>query len=151
MDTKIKINGDKTIKHNYIKAKLGLTSKKNHSVFYIEGGTFVTPTVDLEDFTEVMNTVESMCKRSLKKKLFNNSFLEPNFLMNFEICSERMNLNKNSYLSFQYHFKQKNNSNLSIMKIKQENESFFSELLNDLENNLKQYKMTLSQKRHNSK
>ena len=52
--------------------------------------------------------------------------------MNFEI-SDRMKQGKSSYLSFQYHFKQKNNANKSIINIKKST-VFYRELLNDLEN-----------------
>lgn len=150
MSAKIKTNGDKTIKHDRIKAKLGLSDKKNHSVFYLEGGTFITPEIELDDFTETMRTIELICRRSIKNKLFQNSFLDTTFLMNFEICSCRMKQGKNSYLSFQYHFRQKNNSKQNILTIKQLYGDFFVDLLNDLEFNLKQHKMTLTQKRNNN-
>lgn len=149
MNTKMKTNGDKVIKHDRIKAKLGLTNKNNHSVFYLEGGTFITPEVELDDFNSTMQAIESACRRSIKNKLFQNSFLDSNFLMNFEICSDRMKQGKNSYLSFQYHFKQKNNTNQSILSIKKMHENFFIDLLNELEGYLQQHKMLLNQKRNN--
>lgn len=147
MNTKMKINGDKTIKHANIKAKLGLTDKKNHSVFYLEGGTFITPEIEFDDFTEIMRNIESSCKTSIKKKLFKTPIFDSNFLMNFEVCSERMKVGKNSYLSFQYHFKQKNNENQSIIDIKQEHERFFIELLNEIEERLHAHNIQLNQKR----
>lgn len=147
MVEKIKINGDKTIIHNKINAKLGLTDKHNHSVFYLEGGTFITPTISLGDFNEVMSDIESTCKRSIKNKLLNGNTFSTNFLMTFDVCSDRMQKGKNTYLSFQYHFKQKNNQNLSILTIKQMFEPFFLELLNDIECQLTDYKITASKTR----
>lgn len=149
MKTKFKINGDKNIKHEKIKAKLGLTDKKNHSVFYLEGGTFLTPKSDFEDFNQIMSIIESSCKRLIKSKLFNDSYLDNNFLMNFEVCSDRMKKNKNTYLSFQYHFKQKNNLNNSILLIKKENEQFFNSLLYDIESELLKYDINISKYRKN--
>jgi hypothetical protein len=143
----LKINGNKTINHGKIKAKLGLTDKKNHNIFYMEGGAFITPNVELYDFVDVMTDVETMCKRSIKKKIFNNNFLEPNFLMNFEVCSDRMKKNKNSYLSFQYHFKQKDGLNLSILDIKKNHEDFFQDLLIDMENEISKYDISISKQR----
>ena len=98
MKYKLRINGDKNIKHKNIKARLGLTDKTNHSVFYMEGGAFIIPEDEYDDFTEIMNKIESNCKNFLKKSLFNNSILSPNFLMNFEVCSDRMNKNKKTSL-----------------------------------------------------
>lgn len=149
MKTKFKINGDKNIKHEKIKAKLGLTDKKNHSVFYLEGGTFLTPKSDFEDFNQIMSIIESSCKRLIKSKLFNDNYLDNNFLMNFEVCSDRMKKNKNTYLSFQYHFKQKNNLNNSILLIKKENEQFFNSLLYDIESELLKYDINISKYRKN--
>jgi hypothetical protein len=132
MSIKLRINGNKTIEHDKIKSKLGLTDKKNHNVFYFEGGAFITPK-DEFDYDEVINSIETSCKRSIKKKLINSKTLDTNFLMNFEVCSDRMKKNKNTYLSFQYHFKQKNNENKSIFTVKKENYDFFKSLLSDIE------------------
>lgn len=135
MSVKLRINGNKTIEHEKIKSKLGLTDKKNHTVFYFEGSAFITPQDDL-DYDEVISSIESSCKRSIKKKLMNSKTLDNNFLMNFEVCSDRMKKNKNTFLSFQYHFKQKNNENKSIFNVKKENYDFFESLLFDIENEM---------------
>jgi hypothetical protein len=147
MSVKFRINGNKNIEHDKIKAKLGLTNKLNHTTFYLEGGTFLTPQDEFEDFEEIMSMVKSSCKRSMKDKLLNNSNLDTNFLMNFEVCSDRMKKDKNTYLSFQYHFKQKNNINKSVLKVKDENILFFTNLLNDIEKELYSYNIKLSKKR----
>ena len=147
MNVKFRINGNKNIEHDKIKAKLGLTNKLNHTTFYLEGGTFLTPQDEFEDFEEIMSMVKSSCKRSMKDKLLNNSNLDTNFLMNFEVCSDRMKKGKNTYLSFQYHFKQKNNINKSVLKVKDENILFFTNLLNDIEKELYSYNIKLSKKR----
>lgn len=149
MNVKFRINGNKNIEHDKIKAKLGLTNKLNHTTFYLEGGTFLTPQDEFEDFEEIMSMVKSSCKCSMKDKLLNNSNLDTNFLMNFEVCSDRMKKGKNTYLSFQYHFKQKNNINKSVLKVKDENILFFTNLLNDIEKELYSYNIKLSKKRGN--
>lgn len=143
---KKRLSSNKNIKHERIKAKLGLTDRKNHNVFYLEGGVFITPNSEFDDFTQVMDDIRSLCKQSIRRKIFNNNILEPVFLMNFEICSDRMKVNKNSYLSFQYHFKQKNNETKNVLNLKRENENFFIDILNDIENQIMSYDMTLSKK-----
>lgn len=143
---KKRLSSNKNIKHEKIKAKLGLTDRKNHNVFYLEGGVFITPNSEFDDFTQVMDDIRSLCKQSIRRKIFNNNILEPVFLMNFEICSDRMKVNKNSYLSFQYHFKQKNNETKNVLNLKRENEKFFIDILNDIENQIMSYDMTLSKK-----
>lgn len=147
MNTKIRINGNKNIKHNSIKAKLGLTDKRNQTTFYLEGGAFITPKSDLDDFPYIMSQIESVCKRGIKNKLLGNKSLSSDFLMNFEICSERMQCNKKSYLSFQYHFKQKSGLHASVLNLKEENEQFFISLLNDIEKELLSYDISVSKKR----
>jgi hypothetical protein len=142
MKIKMKTNGDKTITHSNIKAKLGLTDKQNHNVFYLEGGTFIVPDNELEDFTSTMHSIESACRRSIKNKLHKNDFLDSNFLMNFEICSDRMKQGKSSYLSFQYHFKQKDNLNKSIIELKKDHNEFFIDLLNDMVTELHKFRIT---------
>lgn len=142
MLTKIKLNGDKTINHANIKCKLGSANKYDHSVFYIEGSSFLVPGSDLENFNDVMKKVENSCRHTIKRRLIESSVLDTNFLMNFEICSDRMRVGKNSYLSFQYHFKQYAEPK-SLLKIKDDNEDFFIALLNDLEDNLKKFNITM--------
>ena len=148
METRIKVNGDKNITHKTIKGKLGLTNKKNHTTFYLEGGTFLTPEYDVENFADVMTAIQNRCKHHIKNRLSNNSSLDNVFLMNFEICADRMQKNKNSYLSFQYHFKQKDNVNRSILDVKSENEKFFINLLNDLEAELLSFNLKPHKKRN---
>lgn len=147
MGINFKINGNKNIEHDKINAKLGITDKKNHSVFYFEGGAFIIPKTENFDFNNIMNTIKSNCKHSIKNKLMNHPEIDTNFIMNFNICSDRMKKNKNSYLSFQYHFKQKNNNNSSIMNIKDNNKAFFISLLNDIENELNYYDIKIFKKR----
>lgn len=147
MNIKIKVNGNKNITHDKIKARLGVTDKKNHSVFYLEGGAFIIPNEDIDDFVEVMATVEAACRRLIKNKLLKHHVLDTNFIMNFESCSDRMKKDKSTYLSFQYHFKQKNNENTSIIRIKDENEFFFIGLLDDIENELLKHNILINKTR----
>lgn len=142
-----KVNGNKKINHNNIKAKIGLTDKKIHTTFYLEGGGFITPTTDFEDFSVIMDNIQSFCKKSTKNKLNENNLLDNCFLLNFEVCSDRMKKNKKTYLSFQYHFKQKNNANISVLDVKKENENFFISLLNDLEKELNEFEIKISKNR----
>lgn len=142
-----KVNGNKKINHNNIKAKIGLTDKKIHTTFYLEGGGFITPTTDFEDFSVIMDNVQSFCKKNTKNKLNGNNLLDNCFLLNFEVCSDRMKKNKKTYLSFQYHFKQKNNTNISVLDVKKENENFFISLLNDLEKELNEFEIKISKNR----
>lgn len=149
MVSKLRVNGNKNICHDKIKAKIGMTDKNNHSVFYLEGGAFITPSDEYEDFEEIMDYIEHSCRNLLKKKLLKSTTLETNFLMNFEVCADRMKKNKNTYLSFQYHFKQKNGENISVLSVKEKNEPFFVELLNDIENELNAYNIKISKKKKN--
>lgn len=143
MSIEFRVNGDKTIEHKKIKSTLGLTDKKNHSVFYFEGSAFITPNDEL-DYEDVINSIEASCRRSIKKRLINSKTLDHNFLMNFEVCSDRMKKNKNTYLSFQYHFKQKNNENKSIFTVKDENYDFFKGLLSDIESEMNTYNIKIN-------
>lgn len=148
MSNEFRINGDKEIKHEKIKAKLGFTDKNNHNTFYIEGSGFITPNEDIYDFDEIMTNIKNSCKQSLKKKLLTNSTIDRNFLMNFEVCSDRMKKNKKTFLSFQYHFIQKDRKNRSVLDIKKCENIFFIEILNDIENELKKYNIIIDKKKN---
>lgn len=144
MSVKFKVNGNKTIEHDNIKAKIGLTDKKVHTSFYIEGGAFIKPEIEYDNFEEVIDIINKSCKRSLKKKLLYNKNLDTNFLMTFDVCSDRMKKDKNTYLSFQYHLKQKSNKNDSIIEVKNKNIEFFTDLLNDVEKEMNEYNIKIS-------
>ena len=144
MEEKFKTNGDKSISHDKINAKLGITNKKIHTTFYLEGSTFITPKDEFQNYSEILNEIESSCKFNIKKKLLYNKNLSSNFLMNFEVSSDRMKKDKNTFLSFQYHFKQKNNGNTNIFTIKKENYDFFKSLLSDIENEMMSYNIKIN-------
>lgn len=148
MSVEFKINGDKVINHKKIKAKIGFTDKKNHNTFYIEGSGFITPNEDIDDFDEIMGLIKNYCKQSLKKRLLTNKTIDRNFLMNFEVCSDRMKKNKKSFLSFQYHFMQKDRKNRSILDVKKYENDFFIDILNDVENELKKYNIDINKKKN---
>lgn len=141
---KIRINGDKKISHKNIKAKVGLTDKNNQSVFYFEGSSFITPTENIDNFNEIINDVESSCRQELKKKLLIHPDLSTDFLMNMEVCSDRMKVGKKTYLYFQYHFKQRSKEIESVITLKERNSEFFTSLLNDISNNLSSYGIIMS-------
>ena len=141
---KMRINGNKNIAHKDIKARVGLTDRGNHSVFFFEGSSFITPTEDCSDFGEIIADVESSCRKSLKKKLLSHPDLSTDFLMNMEVCSDRMKVGKKTYLYFQYHFKQRFNNNESIISLKERNNTFFTELLDDISNNITNYGIKMS-------
>jgi hypothetical protein len=144
---KLKNNGDKTIKHKNITSKLGVTDKNNHNVFYLECSSFITPNENFDDFTDIMSSIKKKCKQNLKENLLNNELLSRDFLINFDICSERMKENKSTYISIQYYFKQKNNLNKSILTIKKQHEDFFISILNKLESELLLNNITMSKKK----
>ena len=146
MLNKIRVNGNKNINHNLIKAKLGITNKKKHTIFYMEGGMFLMPSCEYDDYELIMNKIKNKCKIYLKNKLSNNDFLSNDFLINFDICANRMSLNKKTLFSFQYHFKQKNNLNYDIISIKENHEEFFKNLLNDMQENLINYNFKIIKK-----
>lgn len=146
MQTTLRINGNKKIAHNNIRAKVGITDKKNQSVFYLEGCSFIMPTEDIDDFNETIQEVEKTCRKSLKKRLINHPDLNPEFLLNFEVCSDRMKIGKKSFLNFQCHFKQYNNE--SLVFLKERNEDFFVNILDDVNNCLNSYGIVLSKKKN---
>lgn len=149
MSVKFKINGNKNIEHDKINAKIGLTDKKIHTSFYLECGAFIKPEIEYENFDEVINDISKSCKRSLKKSLLYNNNFERNFLMTFDVCSDRMKKNKNTYLSLQYHFKQKDNKNDSVIDVKNNNIEFFTDLLNNIETEMNRYNIKISKNKIN--
>jgi hypothetical protein len=144
MPIKLRVNGNKNISHDKIKAKLGITNKKNHNVFYLEGSTFLTPNIEYSNYGEIMREIENTCRKIIKRKLLYSSVLSTNFLMNFDVCSDRMRKGKHTFLSFQYHFKQKNEANNSVLDIRNEYEYFFIDLLDDIERALCEYDIEIS-------
>jgi hypothetical protein len=145
---KNKTNGDKTITHNKINGKLGLINKDNHNIFYLECGAFIIPTKDCVDFNNTMKQIQNNCKRFLKMQLKDNQLIDENFIMNFEICSDRMMVNKQTYFSCQYHFKQKYGQNLGILNIKNDFEPFFQSILDNIEHELSQVNISINKKKN---
>ena len=147
MSTSFRVNGNKKVNHETIKGKVGVTDKHNHNVFYLEGSTFLLPNENIEDFNDALNKVETRCKKMVKELLLNHSALTSDFLMNFEVCSDRMKKGKNTYLSFQYHMKQKGGANKSIINLKEENENLFETILERMNVILNEYGIMTSKQK----
>ena len=107
-----KINSEYVVDNDNFKVKIGTTDKKNPKTVYIDCGFFIEPKVEKEDYSEDIKLVEEEA-RNLAKKISNatnpktvDRLFKKDFIFVFEVTENRIFYGKKSYVSFQLHLRQ---------------------------------------------
>lgn len=114
---KKRINSEKNIEDSNFKLKIGTTNKKSPKTVYIEGGCFIMPNEDKENYTEELEEIKirfnELAKKVAKNAMCNEGkIFDGKTITSFEIAEDRVMPKKKSYMSFQVHFKQKGERNV---------------------------------------
>ena len=90
--------------------KINVTDKQNPACIVVDGKTYITPTVECDDYTHVINTIKRHLVLKFKEnKTFLGNFDE-NFILDIQISVNCVRYNKPSSMTWQLVVKQKNNT-----------------------------------------
>ena len=127
----------------YFKLKIGTINKKKPTTFYVEGGTFITPTEDETSIKDRIDDVYRAMSQGIIRITCETNNLEKNFIANIDVADERMKVGKKTYFSFQYYLRQ-NKNDLSFSEITDNWDKYTKTVLDKIEYSLKENGFALS-------
>jgi hypothetical protein len=132
-----------SLENPYFKLKIGTINKKKPTTFYVEGGTFITPTEDETPFKDRIDEVYRAMSQGIMRITCETKNLEKNFIANVDVADERMKVGKKTYFSFQYYLRQ-NKNDLSFSEITDNWDKYTKTVLDKIEYSLKENGFALS-------
>ena len=132
-----------SLENPYFKLKIGTINKKKPATFYVEGGTFITPTEDETSIKDRIDDVYRAMSQGIIRITCETNNLEKNFIANIDVADERMKVGKKTYFSFQYYLRQ-NKNDLSFSEITDNWDKYTKTVLDKIEYSLKENGFALS-------
>ena len=132
-----------SLENPYFKLKIGTINKKKPTTFYVEGGTFITPTEDETSIKDRIDDVYRAMSQGIIRITCETNNLEKNFIANIDVADERMKVGKKTYFSFQYYLRQ-NKNDLSFSDITDNWDKYTKTVLDKIEYSLKENGFALS-------
>ena len=132
-----------SLENPYFKLKIGTINKKKPTTFYVEGGTFITPTEDETSIKDRIDEVYRAMSQGIMRITCETNNLEKNFIANIDVADERMKVGKKTYFSFQYYLRQ-NKNDLSFGEITDNWDKYTKTVLDKIEYSLKENGFALS-------
>lgn len=114
-----KINSQVNFSYDQLKCAIGTVDKKNPSTFYLELLLNIMPEEKKDSYEndvfmvkkELYNNIDTMINKINNSG--NNVSLDKNYILNFEIATDRIMPKKRSYLTCQIYLKQRNNNSFN--------------------------------------
>ena len=103
----VRLNNEKKIDNEYFKLKIGTTNKINPIVIYVEGKAFICPTEEKDDYSKHISEIKHRFKRGISEGLYGTDVFDGKYIMDFQVASNGISVNKKSFLSFQFLLRQK--------------------------------------------
>ena len=132
-----------SLENPYFKLKIGTINKKKPTTFYVEGGTFITPTENETSIKDRIDDVYRAMSQGIMRITCETNNLEKNFIANIDVADERMKVGKKTYFSFQYYLRQ-NKNDLSFSEITDNWDKYTKTVLDKIEYSLKENGFALS-------
>jgi len=102
-----KINSEAKIDNELFKIKIGTTDKKNPDIVYFEIGSYISPTVEMDNYKKSIENVNKTTKSFLNQLFYSNELCENDFIFISDIADERISKGKKSYMEMQIYIKPK--------------------------------------------
>lgn len=92
-----------------IKLKIGTVDKKNPDVIYLEGGFYVKPIIEKDDYKNDMELIKNTFNDLIKDYVKNNNNFKNNFMFFTDVADDWLKFDKKSFFSFQVFLKPSDN------------------------------------------
>lgn len=123
------INTIKNIDSDFFKIKLGTFNKKNPKTIFIEGSAYILPEIN-NDFSNLQASISKNLSFIIKKMLNSSELFDSKYISIVEIPVERIKIGKKTYMSLEYHLKQKKTKDIdSLIK---DRKYFIDEVFNEI-------------------
>jgi len=103
------IMSEKKVDSNFFKIKLGTLDKKNPTTMYVDAGTYITPTVEKDDYKNDIVSIEKEMKLKLKDMLKNSPTIKDDFILVTDVAIGRISKERGTHFTVQVYFKPSDN------------------------------------------
>lgn len=104
----VRLNSEKKIDNPDFKLKIGTTNKLNPQVIYIEGRGFISPTEERESYERDLYEIKHTFNKTIGNNIKKYGIFENNYILDFQIATSGIKIDKKSFMSFQFLLKQAN-------------------------------------------
>ena len=140
----VRLNSEKKIENEDFKIKIGTTNKINPIIIYVEGRAFITPTFDQDDYNKEIAEIKHVLKQSISQHLQTTDKFDNKYIVYFQVASNGIQVNKKSFLSFQFLIRQNKDNVLKLIEVKNNSSNMVLEIVNDLKNSIVEHGFVLT-------
>ena len=140
----VRLNSEKKIESENFKLKIGTTNKTNPIVVYIEGKAFISPRAEKDDYTRDISEIKHGFSRAISSNISQSKYFDNKFIVDFQVASKGISINKKSFLSFQFLLRQPKDNVLKLKDVKENSEDMIKKIVDDLEENIIQHDFIVS-------
>lgn len=128
----VRTNSEKKIENDVFKLKLGTTNKLDPQVVYVEGRAFISPKYEEDDYSRKISEIKHALKHTISEGLKNNNLFDNKFILDFQVASNGISIDKKSFLSFQFLLRQNKDNVLKLSQLKDSALDFINNVVNSL-------------------
>jgi len=139
----VRLNSEKKIENDSFKLKIGTTNKINPMVIYVEGKAFICPTDDKDDYTRDVAEMKHVLKQSISSGLMGSDIFDNKYIVDFQVASNGIAVNKKSFLSFQFLMRQKRDNVMKLTEVKDKSENMINGIVDDLKECISEHNFEL--------
>ena len=140
----VRLNSEKKIENDSFKLKIGTTNKINPMVIYVEGKAFICPSEDKDDYTKDIAEIKHEFKRSISDGLCTTDVFDNKYIIDFQVASSGIAVNKKSFLSFQFLLRQKRDNVMKLTDVKAKTEDMILEIVKALKDAIVEHNFSLT-------
>lgn len=139
-----RLNSEKKIDAENFKLKIGTTNKIDPIVVYVEGRTFISPIEEKEDYSKDLSKIRHEFSRAISRGISKSPLFDRKFILDFQVASKGVSLNKKSFLSFQFLLRQNKENVLKLKDLKANCEEMIKAIVSSLEENIIEHNFVLT-------
>ena len=140
----VRLNSERKIENENFKIKIGTTNKTNPIVVYVEGRAFISPQEEKEDYTRDISELKHKFSRAISKHISGSSLFDNKYILDFQVASKGISLNKKSFLSFQFLLRQNKENVHKLKEIKDLSENMITSIVSSLAENITEHNFVIS-------
>ena len=140
----VRLNSEKKIENDSFKLKIGTTNKINPMVIYVEGKAFISPEDDKEDYSRDIAEIKHVFKQSISDGLCTTDVFDNKYIIDFQVASSGIAVNKKSFLSFQFLVRQKRDNIMKLTEVKAKTEDMITNIVDSLRNAILEHNFSLT-------
>lgn len=140
----VRLNSEEKIENENFKLKIGTTNKINPMVIYVEGKAFISPLEEKDDYSRDISEMKHALKQSISTNLYSVDNFDNKYIVDFQVASSGVAVNKKSFLSFQFLLRQKRENIMKLSNVKAISEGMINSIADALRDSIIEHNFILT-------